>query len=854
MHILDNILPLINKAGRYINREYNSIYKSPDGSKTRVCLVYPDAYEIGMSNLGLRIIYHILNNRADVVAERVFSPWIDMEAKMREKGEKLRSLESQSLIGEFDILGFSVQYELCYTNILNILNLSGIPFRNEEREKGYPLIIAGGPCVINPEPLKDFFDIFVIGEGEEVINEIVDTYNLWKTEGGSKKDLLTEMSKIQGIYVPLIHDSMRDLRIKRRIIENLDTAYFPTEPVVPYLNIIHDRITIEVARGCLHGCRFCQAGMMYRPMRERSPERIIEIAKNSVKSTGWEEISLCSLHTGDYSCLEKVVKDLADTYEGKGIGISFSSLRPGNINEYIITQILRLRKVGMTFAPEAGSERLRSIINKKIDRDEIFQSAEILYKAGWNNIKLYFMVGLPLERDEDIEEIINLTKEISMCSRKLRGKKGMVTVNVTSFVPKPHTPFQWHGQESLGGLKDKIGYLRDRVHRQGFTFKWQGVELSLLEAAFARGDRHLGRVIEEAWREGCRFDGWSECFRFDKWLSAFSTLGIDPTDYANREIGINEPLCWDYVDTGVSKPYLMREFLNSKNGKNTEDCLDNSCTTCGACDSTANIRIRRWDDARNNFLENNNREIKDFKNSQIKHKIRTVFCKTGIMRFISHLDLIRLFTRALRRAEIPVAYSKGFNPQPKMSLGPPLPVGYEGEKEWADFDLEKFMDVESFIEKINRTLPSEIKFLQGWNIDSRTPSLCSVLKGASYLTQLSHSLLMKNNSIIGSEILNPEFHIEKIRELLRQESLFFEVIIDNKKSMVDIKPLIYRIELIGCNDFIEHKIEMKIEGTKGVGPEDIICKMYDMSREGSHFIQVKRKFLFSPDEYPHLQE
>ncbi|MEG1191342.1 MAG: TIGR03960 family B12-binding radical SAM protein [Oscillospiraceae bacterium] len=596
---LTRILPKVQKPARYTGGEYNQIIKQKSETELRMALCFPDTYEIGMSNLGIKILYGIINEMPGVWCERVFAPWGDMEDFMRAEGIPLWALESGDPLSEFDVIGFSLGYEMAYTNVLNMLDLAGLPLRSADRTSLLPLVFGGGTSCCNPEPMADFLDLCVLGEGEDVDRELLRLLAEAKQKGSTKQEFLSEAAKIDGIYVPSLYSpqynddgTLRELQalegapplVKKRIVTDFENSYFPTSPVVPSTEIVHDRVTLELFRGCIRGCRFCQAGFGYRPVRARSPEKLVEQGIESLKNTGYEELTLSSLSTSDYRPLSELCDGLLDFCIPHSVGLSLPSLRADNFSMDLMTRVQKVRKSGLTFAPEAGTQRLRNAINKNVREEDLLNTCKIAFEGGWNNIKLYFMLGLPTETDEDVLAIAKLTMEVLGLYKPFgKGKsKGVhITVSTSLFVPKPHTPFQWEPQLSLDEYRRRVTLLRNSFNARAITYNWHDADTSLIEAVLSRGDRRLGAVIEEVWKNGGKLDSWSEYFSFERWLAAFEKCGLDPHFYANRQRSTDEVLPWSRVSMGVDPEFLKRELEMCRKGELSPDCRE-KCTACGA--------------------------------------------------------------------------------------------------------------------------------------------------------------------------------------------------------------------------------------------------------------------------------
>lgn len=608
---VEKLLLRVQKPGRYVGGEKNSVVKNKEDIAVRFAFCFPDTYEVGMSHLGMKILYSQFNSYEDIWCERVFAPWIDMEEEMRKNNILLFALESGDALSEFDIIGFTLQYELSYTNLLNMLRLANIPIKSAQRTELKNLVVAGGPCACNPEPLAEFVDLFFIGEGEEVDIEVIELYKTCKSIGASKAEFLEKAAKIEGVYVPSLYNVSYNIdgtikefapisnapkTVKKRLIMDLDNVFYPENFVLPMVEIVHDRAVEEIFRGCIRGCRFCQAGFLYRPVREKSPQVIDNQCHSLCQNTGYDEVSLSSLSSSDYSQIKPLLEELTKWSKDEKVSISLPSLRVDGFNDEILSKIKTVRKSGLTFAPEAGSQRLRNVINKNVEEHELLQTCTTAFDGGWTTVKLYFMIGLPTETLDDVAAIAQLGQKVVnafyQCENRPKGKGVRVTVSASSFVPKAFTPFQWEPQNTMDMLREKQQHLKESIATKKISYNYHDSSTSYMEAVFARGDRKLCRVLEKACEKGMHFDGWSDCFSLAKWLEVFEECGIDPAFYANRKRSFSEILPWDHIDYGVKKEFLIEECKKAYESDTTKNCRQ-SCSNCGAAQWKGGVCIEK---------------------------------------------------------------------------------------------------------------------------------------------------------------------------------------------------------------------------------------------------------------------
>jgi len=820
----DNVIPpTVEKPARYTGAEANAVRKDPGACRLSVALCFPDTYEVGMSHLGLQILYALLNGEREVAAERCYAPWPDMEGYLRRRGLPLTTLESGTPLKKFDLVGFSLQYELSYTNCLAMLDLGGVPPRRQDRREGDPIVIAGGPCVFNPLPMSPFIDAFVVGEGEEVILEIARRLMRAKERGLSREEAIGELSHLEGVYCPAFHRG--EGRIRKRVVGDLNAFLEPAAPVVPLIKTVHDRVVLEIARGCTRGCRFCQAGMVWRPVRERDPAILLAMAEKALAATGHDEISLLSLSAGDYSHIEELLGALMDRYHHRRVALALPSLRVETLSAAMIENIKRVRKTSFTLAPEAGTERLRKMINKGNTEGELLATLEKVYEAGWLAAKLYFMIGLPHEEGADLEGICDLAfKALERAKRR-----GEVTVNLSTFVPKPHTPFQWERQISPEETREKQEFFKKRLRHRRLRVKWHDPEMSGLEGVFSRGDERLGEVIEKAFLLGCRFDGWGE--RFDKtlWERAWRECGIDPAPYlAPRRL--EAPLPWDFIDAGVHKAFLREEAARAAEGLPTADCRRGPCGDCGACDFQT-ITVREAAPFPQEERERPRRVEKGGQGASY----RIVFAKTGPSRHLSHLDCAAALFRAFCRAGVIFSFSEGFHPHPKMSFPFATAVGMESLGEYGDIRLaEALPDPEALREKVNSCLPRGLEVKKIDPLPADPVPLSALIKGFVYETYLPADHPADEREALAA----------RCRDFL--ETTSFTVTRDHhgKTRHTDLRPLVRALQLDPGTGRIVMTLAFGPRGT--ARPGEVLTAVLGIPREtAAGMVIVKKETLFA---------
>ncbi len=836
---LEEILRCVEKPGRYLGGEWNEIRKDPSQAKAKVALIFPDSYEIGMSYLGQKILYTLLNSHSSILAERVYAPWVDFEQQLRLHHRPLFSLENKIPLYEFDMLGFSLLYELNYSNVLTVLNLGRIPLLSSERSLKYPLVIGGGPAAFNPEPIAPLFDMFLVGDGEEAFIEIIEEFMVLKQELNEKKALLEELSKIKGVYVPSLYEAFRPqespllavrpivdapAEIEKRVFNRFSQSPFPEKIIVPDIKTVFDRAAVEVARGCPQKCRFCQALSIYSPYRVKNPSVVIQNILNSLQATGYEDASLASLSISDYPYLGEVIDSLMKELAERKISLSLSSLRPKGLTPEVVENIIKVRKTGFTLVPEAGTQRLRRVINKNLEEDEIIEATANAFSQGWKLLKLYFMVGIPTEKDEDLEGIVRLVKEIIKIGSRILRSPPRINLSVSSFIPKPHTPFQWLEMEKEKILLEKHRYIRSTLKRyRSIRFKDNSLRSSILEATFSRGDRKLFQVLLRAWENGARFDSWKDRFKFSTWEEAFESENIDRQLYL-ASLSKDALLPWDHIDCGLKKSHLLQELTRAMRGESTPSCLDNNCGLCQGCEY--------WPQLEKEFKEKI--RLKTKKLSAVGKKTKSIFryrahySKLDRARFLSHLDLANVIQRALRRANISVAYSRGFHPKMLISYLPALPLGMGGRREAIEFKSEYHYTPREFVQKVNDFLPSGLKFFDLKKLENSELTLNESLE------KMVYSFDLKNREVL-----------EVIEKHKKEKKIFT---LNNYEIVQQLIELFLKQNSKARESFYLDKKKGKLylssnfSREKGVRPQDIIGDIFGI--DNPVFLLTREEVLF----------
>jgi len=873
---IERLLDRVRRPSRYIGRETHEVHKDPAAVGLRICLAFPEVYEIGMSHLGMRILYDLLNQDRNFYAERAFCPWPDLEKLMRAESVPLWSLESRTPLGEFDIVGFSLQSEMVNTNVLTMLDLAGIPLLSRDRTDEHPIIIGGGPVVFNPEPMADFFDCFLIGDGEAAFPALLKKLLRLKKEGvKARQTLIEEISRCTGVYVPglypveadedtgfmLVRDGGRaPYPIRKALVGDLAMYPFPTDVLVPQGDIVHDRYAAEIARGCTEGCRFCQAGIIYRPVRERPPGQIVKSIVQGIERTGYEEASLTALSVADYSGIGPLARVVTKKLSARKTAMSVSSLRVCGLTEGLAKSIAHVRKTGFTIAPEAGTQRLRDVINKGITDQDIDSAARIAFSAGWRLLKLYFMIGLPTETDEDVAGIAETALRVLKMSAGPSGRpKAKINVAVASFIPKPHTPFGWVPFDDPKNLRRKQDLILSLLKKhRNIRIKFHLIELSALEVVIARGDRRLGQVIKTAWENGARFDEWTEHFQKSLWDGAFAACGIDPDRY-RAGFPLDGPLPWDHIDSGVEVEFLKREFKRGLEGRFTHPCekpytprpngrppkTDQKtklvCYSCGLecdLDKIAEERERGANDLRQFASANGGqddverivgprtvrRDDRPARNvEEPRHRYRLAYGKTGWSRYLSHLELVRLFHRAFRRTQIKLAYSAGFHPHPKISFGPALPVGVEGDEEYLDFLTTAFYKSDELRSGLAAELPGSIPVRGLREIPRDKPAIEKAINTHRYQISFPDGF--------SADIA------ARMQEMLARQSWPIIRKTDRGVKEFDARPYVAAVEREKNNGSVAVSLELRSINGRAVKPAELIESLLDEVPPGVRIVR-----------------
>ncbi len=845
--VLESLLKQVSKPGRYVGNELFSSTKDHRQVDVTFALFFPDVYELGMSYLGFQILYHLLNQQDFIAAERVFSPWPDFEEKMREHHIPLFSLESKTPVCSFDIVGVTLQYELHASNILNGLDLAGIPLLARERSEQDPLVIAGGHNATNPEPFADFFDAVVLGDGEEVVVEIARVVQRAKQQDWSRLQVLRDLATVPGVYIPafflprydeqgifqelLTKDPAVQLPIRGRI-EKLRETNFPPRPLVPLLRITHDRLGVEIMRGCTRGCRFCHAGYYYRPNRERQAEDVAEYIRKTVLTTGSDEVSLVSLSTSDYSQMQSLWQQLQDFFHQHRLSLSMPSLRPETITPELLQLLQTEKKSGLTLAPEAGSQRLRNVINKVLQEEDILQAVETAFRHGWKLVKLYFMIGLPTETDEDLISLADLVNRIGKLARRYRAK---VKVSISPFNPKPQTPFQWVAQDDVDTLRKKLALVRRELSGRNIELKWRDPEVTRLEGILARGDRRLGAVIYRVWQTGARFDAWTDYFDWQRWQLAFAQAQIDPDVYT-RERHANESLPWEHLTRGIPKKFFQQEWQRALQGEALADCRTAVCNYCGLmtqleCSEILGRGRLETTGAKPDLELNHEVTAPQMKPVAITpvakpavSYYRLQYAKTGLLRFIGHLDLVALLQRILRIAQLPLVFSEGFSPHPRLSFAPPLPLGMESTAEYLDLQLYGAEEVD-LVERLNPLLPEGLQVLSCWRYLVKPPPLSQWIQLGVYQVQFPDEVDLT----------------AAIARFEKEPRIYFSKQSKSSKTQIDLKQFVLQLNLRFEKQVLE--MALRFDGSRTVTVEDVLVHGLDLTPGDCERARIIRIFM-----------